>query len=332
MSAVNGKQPAVPPIRISVVIATRDRCDALRETLETMRLLDLRGLSVDWVVADNGSSDQTADVVQSFERHLPVRHVLVTQPGKNRALNHVLDHVDLGEWVMFTDDDVTPDPRWLQEAAAAVARWPECSVFGGRILPVFPEAVPPLWARDRELMVFAFCLHEHGSQDCEYPIRQYPFGGNLWCRRAVFQAGWRYNEQIGPRPTRRKMGSETALLVALRKAGYGMVFIPGSLVHHRIPASACRLRPLLARAYQYGRGRVRYAGPPNPRLWKQARVLWVARQFVRLGTAASAFLTCWLSTDPAKRARRGVRALSELGMGVESLTWWAEAKVADPTG
>jgi GT2 family glycosyltransferase len=73
-----------------------------------------------------------------------VRLVVEPQAGKNRALNRGRETTS-GALVVFTDDDVTVGSGWLRELAAGAARWPEASIFGGRILPRWPDdhTAPP---------------------------------------------------------------------------------------------------------------------------------------------------------------------------------------------
>ncbi|GIG20594.1 hypothetical protein Cch01nite_13180 [Cellulomonas chitinilytica] len=92
--------------RVSVVIPTYDRADALRRTLESLadQTLDVEDYEV--VVADDGSSDHTADVVASFEPRLRIartwqedrgyRVSAARNAGARRASAPVLVFLDSG--------------------------------------------------------------------------------------------------------------------------------------------------------------------------------------------------------------------------------------------
>ncbi|NBH02466.1 glycosyltransferase [Amycolatopsis sp. SID8362] len=60
--------------RISVVIPTYNRCDMLRTTLEHLTRQQLPAAEFEVIVADDGSSDATAEVVQSFADRLRVKY------------------------------------------------------------------------------------------------------------------------------------------------------------------------------------------------------------------------------------------------------------------
>src|SRR5687768_2828620 len=97
-------------LNISILIATHNRAKILRRTMKAMEALVRAGVSVEWVIVDNNSSDETRLVVESFRERLPLRYLFEPRPGKNYALNKALSEVELGDVVVFTDDDVTPNP------------------------------------------------------------------------------------------------------------------------------------------------------------------------------------------------------------------------------
>jgi glycosyltransferase involved in cell wall biosynthesis len=75
---------------LSVVIATYNRGEALRLTLEAMTGVRHSDLRVEWIVVDNNSSDHSAAIIRSFSGRLPLRHLHESRPGKNCALNKAL--------------------------------------------------------------------------------------------------------------------------------------------------------------------------------------------------------------------------------------------------
>ena len=100
------------PINISVIIPTYNRAETLRQTLGNITRVDGNGLSVELVVVNNNSSDHTKDVAAAFSDRLSIVYLFEPKPGKNCALNKVLNEIRLGELVVFTDDDVKPNPDW----------------------------------------------------------------------------------------------------------------------------------------------------------------------------------------------------------------------------
>jgi GT2 family glycosyltransferase len=65
----------------SVVIPTYNRSDKLRKTLETMTEQDLDPSKFEVIIADDGSSDDTADVVKSFAARLRLKYYFQEDKG-----------------------------------------------------------------------------------------------------------------------------------------------------------------------------------------------------------------------------------------------------------
>ena len=175
---------------LSVVIATHARAASLARALETIAAADRRGLDVEVVVVENGPPCGVDAIVRARQARLPLRYVHLPEANKAAADNCALDAGGLGEIVVFTDDDVTVDAGWLQAIAAACERWPERSVFGGRIELRWPDVAIPTWAReDAWVRAFAFAQHDLGSEPVAYEGDLFPYGPNWWARRAIFDAG-----------------------------------------------------------------------------------------------------------------------------------------------
>ncbi|MPZ73146.1 MAG: glycosyltransferase [Nitriliruptorales bacterium] len=126
---------------VSVVVPTHNRTTLLRQTLATV--WGQRNVSLEVVVVDDGSTDDTAAVVGAMgdDRVRLIRHE--TPQGVSSARNHGAAEAR-GEWVAFCDDDDlwAPDKLQLQLAAVestgrlwayagAVKIDPELRVLGG---------------------------------------------------------------------------------------------------------------------------------------------------------------------------------------------------------
>lgn len=251
---------------LSVIVPTHNRATTLKATLEAMSTLDSRALSWELIVVDNASSDSTGEVIEAFTSRLPIVHLREPVPGKNRANNLAIGHAR-GEILVFTDDDVTPSADWLNAIQGAADRWPEHRVFGGRILPVFPERTSRA-VQGARFSAFVFGIHDRGPDERAYPCGESPGGGNCWFRRSVFDEGLRYHEEIGPSGSGRVSGSELELFTRLSQRGEPFVYVPDSVVQHRIQEHQTTLRYLLRRAFASGRGHARIHRPgPEATSW-----------------------------------------------------------------
>jgi len=202
------------------------------------------------VVADNADDPDTRLVCDRYAERLKLAYVVETAPGKNAALNAALPYAT-GELLLFTDDDVEVPPDWLWETSSAASRWPAHMVFGGKVLPIWPSECPQ-HLNDRQYLGVCFSVLD--SDWREGPsFRFTPFGPNVAIRRQVFDAGVRFNPRIGPHRSSYIMGSETEFVRRLKRQGYAPVYVPRSIVRHRIRPEQFKDRWLFGRAFRYGR-------------------------------------------------------------------------------
>jgi GT2 family glycosyltransferase len=115
-------------MRLSVIIATRNRAALLARALES--LAEQRAApEFEAIVVDNGSRDGTAELVRERAASAPFALRLVTVPAPNRgAARNAGIAASVGALVVFVDDDVWLPQGFLAAHAAAHA-------------DVFPRAV-----------------------------------------------------------------------------------------------------------------------------------------------------------------------------------------------
>jgi len=126
---------------VSVVVCTRNRADQLGEFLQSAAGLTVPpGLAWELIIVDNGSSDHTAEVVESFASQIPVRCVREDKAGLSNARNRGVDEAK-GDYICWTDDDVKLDPKWLSAYVAAFG-------WTGQGVP----SLDTMWTADREAL------------------------------------------------------------------------------------------------------------------------------------------------------------------------------------
>ena len=77
--------------------------------LASSRLVPTSFLIAELLVIDNGSTDDTKQVVEGFRR--PGRTSTESRPGLSSARNAGVA-ASTGDLIVFTDDDVVVDPGW----------------------------------------------------------------------------------------------------------------------------------------------------------------------------------------------------------------------------
>jgi glycosyltransferase involved in cell wall biosynthesis len=112
---------------VSVVVPTFNRCAFLREALESLRVQVYT--QFECLVIDDGSVDETADLLTEISAHDPrFRRIQVpTQGGAARARNLGL-RSSRGRWVAFLDDDDRARPERLARQVAWMEAHPDAGI------------------------------------------------------------------------------------------------------------------------------------------------------------------------------------------------------------
>lgn len=304
---------------ISILIATYNRAEILRQTLQSMTKLNRDGLSVEFVVVDNNSSDHTKEVIESFTDRLPIRYLFEAKLGKSCALNHALEKVTLGDIVVFTDDDIVPRKDWLIAIDSITKRWPDYSVFGGKIDLIWPEMKVPQWAQQKAIWFWAFSFHDQGNSDCRYPPNNFPAGPNYWVRREVFSSERRFDESVGPGSTNFKvMGTESTFLHKLSADGYSSMYSPDALMGHHVQRTLLSESSIKKRAYRWGRQMPR-CGICHPACFKRHPLVWRLLRVASLARHAVSYIRAIMSFSHDRRIERTLDVIIGIGYDVESL-------------
>lgn len=245
-----GSRPGDP--RVSILICTRDRAASLARALSGLSAM--RPVACPWevLVVDNGSRDETAQVVAGFAGRLPLRRIAEPRPGLSHARNAGVAAA-CGDYLLWTDDDVRVDAEWLAAYVAAFARWPGVAVFGGRALPEFDAPRVPWMVDGVDALRDLLAVRDFGRDPIPLGGAVMPYGLNYAVRRRE-QRLHLYDPALGVAPGRRIGGEETAVIGAILAAGGTGVWLPDAQVFHQI--SPERQTRDYVRHYYEARGRM----------------------------------------------------------------------------
>jgi glycosyltransferase involved in cell wall biosynthesis len=139
-----GSVPGSDRYDVSVVIPTYNRQFLLSRTLDSLLHQDCSGVRYEVLVVDNGSSDGTRAVVETFTRQSPhVRYLFEPRRGVSHARNTGIDAAR-APIIAFIDDDVEASPTWITRIKQVFDTHREIDCVGGRIHPRW-AATPPSW-------------------------------------------------------------------------------------------------------------------------------------------------------------------------------------------
>jgi glycosyltransferase involved in cell wall biosynthesis len=132
---------------ISVVIATYRRAESLDRTLRSIIKQVVQPCEV--IVVDQSPAAERAEVVKAVESaardSLNVRLITSETPSSTRSRNLGLA-VAVGDWVVFSDDDVDWPPNVVRDLLAKITATPRLAMVAARDLRA-PLALGSLWRR-----------------------------------------------------------------------------------------------------------------------------------------------------------------------------------------
>lgn len=219
-------------MRLSVIIATRNRVRFLRGQLEALCRQEWPG-GWEVIVADNGSRDDTAEVVRSYSGRLPGLRLLDASavPGTPYAQNQAA-RVALGDAFLFVDDDDEVGEGWLTAMGRALTEHP---FVAARIDASKLNAPWLLGSRSS--------AQRHGLQQIPYPpYLAHAAGATLGVRRSTFEAVGGFDETL-------LAVCDTFFCLRVQLMGVPLQFVPDAVVHMRFRTS---LRGMYGQARGYG--------------------------------------------------------------------------------
>lgn len=239
-------------IKISVAICTWNRSRLLRQTLERLTTIDTdRSFTWELVIVNNNSTDDTAAVIEEFSDRLPITSLFEAIPGHSRCRNRAIDAAT-GDYMVWTDNDVLVDRRWLVAYFDAFRAEPDAAFFGGPIEPVFEPTGRPDWLTETWTMCQAvYATRLLGDQAIDLHERMLPYGANFAVRMDVQRVN-RYDCGLGRVASQMIGDDETSVLRKIATGGGLGRWVPKARINHFIPID--RASELYVRNYFVGQG------------------------------------------------------------------------------
>jgi len=118
-------------MKYSIIIATFNRLEEIKELLASAEKLDFEREQFEFVITDDGSTDNTADFIKSYksESGLNIRYLHQQNKGPGEARNFGMRE-SAGDFFIFVDSDCMFPPEWLRKIDEHLAKQP-LDAFGG---------------------------------------------------------------------------------------------------------------------------------------------------------------------------------------------------------
>jgi glycosyltransferase involved in cell wall biosynthesis len=137
-------------INISAAICTFNRADLLGGAISSLCRQSLPAAHYEILIVDNGSTDNTADIVRGCQDNYPDHTILLiseSNVGLSYARNRAMQEAK-GRYLAYIDDDARAEPNWLEQALDIFQEKPEALVcLGGSVWPFYTTPKPE-WFKD----------------------------------------------------------------------------------------------------------------------------------------------------------------------------------------
>jgi glycosyltransferase involved in cell wall biosynthesis len=282
-------------MRVSICICTFNRARLLRQTLERVACAAVpNDVSLEVVVVDNNSSDDTPRVIEEAARSLPIRSVREVTPGIAAARNAAVRAAG-GEIFLWLDDDVLIEPDWIERYVTVARANPGVALFGGPVRPHF-EGTPPSWVMELLPEIGqAYALRDFPPGRVDIDADHLPYGANFGTRRAI-------HDQLGFDMALGRVGAdggclseESTFFEAAISMGFKGLWMADCPVRHVITVERQSVR-YLRRYYRLAGATPGTVHPGAASLFGRPRWLWrewiqneIAFLFLRRSTASRWF-------------------------------------------
>lgn len=211
-------------LKVSVIVLSLNGEKVIRACLDSLIQTDYPNMEL--IVVDNGSSDKTPLIAQEFSQ---VR--LISLP-RNRGFaggNNVGMSNATGDILILLNDDTTVHPDWVKALVTTMESDPHIGIAGCKLL--YPDG--------KTIQHAGGLINEHGlsnhygkneidnGQWDKLMDTAYVTGAAIAIRREVTQILGFLDEGFWP-----IYFEETDYCFRARKAGYRVVYVPGSVVIH----------------------------------------------------------------------------------------------------
>ena len=228
-------------MKVSFVVATRNRAQSILPCLNSIAnaLHNARPCDGEIVAVDNGSTDETPEIIRSWaaKSSVAVQTLHEPQAGHARAQNRAVK-ASRGELLAFTDDDCRLHPQYVVDLLRHDKEDRDLVLRCGRV------ELGDLADLPMTISTSAFRVRWIRSENSARHIRMgdYLHGCNMTMRRALIERIGLFDERFGPGGYIGS-GEDTDLFYRAYLSGAALEYVPDMTVFHhhgRKSPEACR--------------------------------------------------------------------------------------------
>jgi glycosyltransferase involved in cell wall biosynthesis len=230
-------------IQYSIIVPSFNRQDEIEELLKSFQNLKFDSNRAELIIADDGSTDQTRELVQSFQEKIPFKLHFYHQKnqGPGAARNMGMDKAQ-GNFFIFIDSDCTVHPDWLINIDRSLTE-ERAEAFGGR--DSYRDDFPPLLKAINYSMTSFITTGGLRGRKGKKLAKFYPRSFNMGLSRELFQ-------KIGGFGSLRH-GQDIEYSNQIIKSGAKVIYIDNAVVYHKRRTS---IKKFFRQVFNWGVARI----------------------------------------------------------------------------
>ncbi len=225
--------PSVEQPRVSIVMLTWNQAHNTFMALQSLLAYE-SSLQFELIVIDNASEDETSALLDRLEHVRILRNE--TNAGFGAACNQGAA-LARGDLICFLNNDTLSNPGWLDELVRILDTYPRCGAVGAKLVLSdgrLQEAGSIIW-RDGSTRGYGRAMNPQAPEYCYVREVDYCSAACLLIRKTLFDTLGGFDGRYAP-----AYYEDVDLCMAVRQAGFSVIFAPKSVVTHLEHASSDR--------------------------------------------------------------------------------------------
>lgn len=234
---------------ITGIICTHNRERYLKRCIESLLTQSLESNLYEILVVDNGSTDRTREICDSFQHHPNFRYMHEPVLGLSAARNAGWRQA-WGTFVGYLDDDAIAAETWFEKALWSFESVEPSPDWVGGPIELEWEIESPSWITREHWITLGYVDWGDEQRFLTAPGERLG-GGNSFYPRALLEKMNGFDTRLGRKKKLLLSGEETQFQHRLKSLGGRQYYHPGVRIFHYVPIE--RTKPgFFYRRYYWG--------------------------------------------------------------------------------
>ena len=234
---------------ITGIICTHNRERYLKRCIESLLVQSLDSDLYEILVVDNGSTDQTREICDSFQHHPNFSYVFEPEIGLSSARNAGWRHAR-GSYVGYLDDDATAAKYWFENALSSFENVDPAPDWVGGPIDLEWEVESPAWITPEHWVTLGYIDWGSEARFLTEPAERLG-GGNSFYPRSLLEDMQGFDTRLGRKKNLLLSGEETQFQHRLKARNGLLYYHPEVRIYHSVAEE--RTRPgFFYRRYYWG--------------------------------------------------------------------------------